>query len=132
MFLVAVASLATVVVAEAVVVAGLAADKAAALPSLVAAAVASVVAADKAAAVASVVVAEDSAGDSTVGSLVAERVKSAMAPQPSSLPSSYQLQAVVLALEVVEDLQSMVPDGGVTSVPQSSSNRIWDIAPNPP
>ena len=97
-----------------------------------AAVVASVVAADKAAAVASVVVAEDSAGDSTVGSLVAERVKSAMVPQPSSLPSSYQLQAVVLALEVVEDLQSMVPDGGVTSVPQSSSNRIWDIAPNPP
>ncbi len=97
-----------------------------------AAVVASVVAADKAAAVASVVVAEDSAGDSTVGSLVAERVKSAMAPQPSSLPSSYQLQAVVLALEVVEDLQSMVADGGVTSVPQSSSNRIWDIAPNPP
>ncbi len=58
MFLVAVASLATVVVAEAVVVAGLAADKAAALPSLVAAAVATVVAADKAAAVASVVAAD--------------------------------------------------------------------------
>ena len=111
------------------------ADKAAALPSLVAvvaAVVASVVAADKATAVASVVAAEDSAGDTAVASLVAERVKSAMAPQPSSLPSSYQLQAVVLALEVVEDLQSMVADSGVTSVPQSSSNRIGDIAPDPP
>jgi hypothetical protein len=109
----------------------LVADEAAVLPSL-AADKAAVVASVVAAVVASVVAAEDSAGDSTVASLVAERVKSAMAPQPSSLPSSYQLQAVVLALEVVEDLQSMVADGGVTLVPQSSSNCIGDIAPNPP
>ncbi len=48
-----------------------------------------------------------------------------LASASSSFVFSSLLQAVVLALQL------LVADGGVTSVPPSTSNRIGDITPNP-
>jgi len=49
-----------------------------------------------------------------------------LASASSSFVFSSLLQAVVLAFQL------LVADGGVTSVPPSTSNRIGDITPNPP
>ena len=48
-----------------------------------------------------------------------------LASASSSFVFSSLLQAVVLAFQL------LVADGGVTSVPPSTSNRIGDITPNP-